>query len=382
MLLETFRLAYWLLRRLLEMLLLLARSEQRKEVEILLLRHELQVLRRQVARPQLRDRIVLAPLGQALPPVRSMLVEPATLSRWHRELVRRRWTFPRRPPGRPPTVSQARQLVLRLAAENPSWGYKRIHGELSGLGYRLSPSTVWNILRRHGIEPVPGRARLSWREFLRQQAASIVECDFFTVDTIWLRRFYVFFFIELERRRVHIAGVTAHPNGTWATQQARKVLMALNAEGKHPQILIRDRDVKLTKGFDEFLRTEGITVIRTPIAAPKAKAHAERWVGGLRRECLDRILILSRGHFERVLREYVTRHNTHRPHTAHSASNRRSPSRFRSERRPTRLTSAGATASADSCTNTTSPPSRIRAACPPARDDARTADLLTPASQH
>jgi transposase len=183
LLLESFRLAYWMLRRLLELLMLVARSEQRKEIEILLLRHELQVLRRQVARPQLRpaDRVVLAALGQALPRVRSVLVEPATLLRWHRELVRRRWTFPRRPPGRPPMVSQARQLVLRLAAENPGWGYKRIHGELVGLGFTLSPSTVWNILRRHGIDPVPGRARLSWREFLRQQATGVVQCDFFTV---------------------------------------------------------------------------------------------------------------------------------------------------------------------------------------------------------
>src|SRR6266542_450383 len=188
---EGFTLAYWLLRCLLELLLLLARSEQRKEVEILLLRHELQVLRRQVARPQLRpaDRVVLAALSQALPRVRSLLVEPATLLRWHRELVRRRWSFPTRPPGRPPMVSQARQLVLRLAAENPGWGYKRIHGELTGLGFTLSPSTVWNILRRHGIDPVPRRACLSWREFLHQQAASIVECDFFTVGTISLGRF-------------------------------------------------------------------------------------------------------------------------------------------------------------------------------------------------
>jgi putative transposase len=317
-LLESFTLAYWLLRRLLELLLLLARSEQRKEVEILLLRHELQVLRRQVARPQLRpaDRVVLAALGQALPRVRSLLVEPATLLRWHRELVRRRWSFPAHPAGRPPMVSQARQLVLRLAAENPGWGYKRIHGELTGLGYTLSPSTVWNILRRHGIDPVPHRAHLSWREFLRQQAAGIVECDFFTVDTIWLRRLYVFFFIELERRRVHIAGVTAHPNGAWVTQQAGNVVATLRTEGKQPRILIRDRDVKLTKAFDAFLRSEGITVIRTPVAAPKAKAHAERWVGSIRRECLDRILIVSQAHLERVLHEYVAHHNMHRPHRA------------------------------------------------------------------
>src|SRR6266516_707377 len=318
LLLEIFRLAYWLLRRLLELLLLLGRSEERKEVEILLLRHELQVLRGQVARPQLRpaDRVVLAALGQVLPRVRSLLVQPDTLLRWHRELVRRHWSFPARPPGRPPLVWQARALVLRLAQENPSWGYKRIHGELIGLGFKLSPSTVWNILRRHGIEAVPRRARLSWREFLRQQAAGIVECDFFTVDTVWLRRLYVFFFIELERRRVHIAGISPHPNGAWVTQQARTILTTLREDGKCPRILIRDRDVKLTKAFDAFLRSEGITVIRTPIAAPKAKAHAERWVGSVRRECLDRILIVSQAHLERVLHEYVAHHNTHRPHRA------------------------------------------------------------------
>jgi transposase InsO family protein len=314
---EVFRLGYWLSRRLFELVLLFARSEQQKEVEILLLRHELQVLRRQVARPQPRpaDRVVLAALSQTLPRAGSLLFEPATLLRWHRELVRRRWSYPH-PIGRPPLVTPVRQLVLRLAAENPSWGYKRIHGEISALGYALSPSTVWNILRRNGIEPVPGRARLSWREFLREQAAGIVECDFFTVDTIWLRRLYVFFFIELERRRVHIAGITTHPNGNWATQQARNLLTTLTAEGKQPQILIRDRDVKLTKAFDAFLRNAGVSVIRTPVAAPKAKAHAERWVGSVRRECLDRILILSRGHLERVLAEYVDHHNTHRPHRA------------------------------------------------------------------
>jgi putative transposase len=309
---------YWVLRRLLELLLLLARSEQRKEVEILLLRHELQVLRRQVTRPQLRpaDRVVLVALSRVLPRVRSLLVQPDTLLRWHRELVRRHWSFPARPQGRPPMVSQARWLVLRLAAENPSWGYKRIDGELTGLGFTLSPSTVWNILRRHGIDPSPRRARLSWREFLRQQAAGIVECDFFTVDTVWLRRFYVFFFIEVERRRVYIAGITAHPNGAWVTRKARTVLTTLREEGKLPRVLIRDRDVKLTKAFDAFFRSEGITVIRTPIAAPKAKAHAERWVGSVRRECLDRLLIVSRGHLERVLREYVAHHHTHRPHRA------------------------------------------------------------------
>jgi hypothetical protein len=170
-------------------------------------------------------------------------------------------------------------------------------------------------LRGKQREPPPSRS-CNWREFLRQQAASIIECDFFTVDTVWLRRFYVFFFIELERRRVHIAGITAHPNGAWVTQQARTILASLREEGKRPRILIRDRDVKLTNAFDTFLRSEGITVIRTPIAAPRTKAHAERWVASARRECLDRILIVSRRHLERVLYEYVAHHNTHRPHRA------------------------------------------------------------------
>src|SRR6266511_4498381 len=202
---------YWAVRRLLELLVLRGRSERAKEVEILVLRHELHVLRRQVARPRLRtaDRVMLAALSQVLPQTRrrSLLVQPATLLRWHRELVRRRWTYPGRPPGRPPLAAQTRQLVLRLAAENPAWGYKRIHGELVGLGIPLSQSSVWNILQRHGIAPAPRRASGSWREFLRQQAAGIVECDFYTVETVWLRRLHVLFFIGLERRFVYLAGV-------------------------------------------------------------------------------------------------------------------------------------------------------------------------------
>jgi transposase InsO family protein len=180
----------------------------------------------------------------------------------------------------------------------------------------MSPSSVWNLLHRHGIEPAPRRASASWREFLRQQAAGILECDFFTVETLWLRRFYVLFFIELARRRVHLAGVTANPNSAWVTQQARNLVMTLADEEHCPRFLIRDRDCKFTRAFDEVFRSEGIRVIRAPIAAPRAKAHAERWVGSVRRECLDRVLIVSRRHLERVLREYVAHHNLHRPHRA------------------------------------------------------------------
>src|SRR5919204_867267 len=206
--------------------------------EILVLRHELQVLRRQVRRPRVgaADRALLAALSQLLPRPRrqSFLVEPATLLRWHRELVRRRWTYAHRPPGRPPLAAQALQLVLRLAAENPNWGYKRIHGELVGLGISLSASSVWNVLHRHGIEPAPRRASVSWREFLRQQAAGILECDFFTVETLWLRRLHVLFFIELKRRRVHLAGVTANPNGAWVAQQARNLIMTVAEQEQRP----------------------------------------------------------------------------------------------------------------------------------------------------
>jgi putative transposase len=202
---------YWSLRRLLELVVLRFRSEREKEIEILLLRHQLRVLERQVARPALTpaDRALLAALSRLLPRdawKRSLFVRPATVLRWHRELVARRWTYPHRRPGRPPTAAKVRELVVRLARENPGWGYRRIQGELVGLGIRLAASTVWEILQEAGIEPAPRRLEMSWAELLRAQAASILECDFLTVDTLFLRRFYVLFFIELASRRVHLAG--------------------------------------------------------------------------------------------------------------------------------------------------------------------------------
>jgi putative transposase len=318
LLLEGLLFVYWVVRRLFELLILFGRSERAKELEILVLRHELQVLRRQIRRPRLRsaDRALLAALGQLMPRNRrrSFLVQPATLLRWHRDLVRRRWTYAVRRPGRPPLALPTQQLILRLAAENPSWGYKRIQGELVALGMAVSASSVWNILHRHDIEPAPRRASVGWREFLRQQAVGILECDFFTVDTLWLRRFYVLFFIELSRRRVYLAGVTANPDGAWVAQQARNLIMTVAEQAQSHRILIRDRDTKFTAAFDELFRSEGLRVIKAPIAAPRAKAHAERWVGSARRECLDRILIVSRRQLETVLREYVAYYNTHRPH--------------------------------------------------------------------
>ncbi len=313
---------YWSLRRLLELAVLRCRSEREKEIEILLLRHQLRVLERQVARPQpsQADRALLAAFGLALPRQawkRSLFVTPGTLLRWHRELVARRWTYPQSRPGRPATATEIRKLVVRLARENPGWGYRRIQGELVGLGIKLAASTVWTILNEAGIEPSPRRQEPSWAQFLQAQAASILECDFLTVDTLFLKRFYVLFFIELATRRVHLAGITTNPDGRWVTQQARNLLMQLDDDGIcPPRFVVRDRDSRFTRTFDEVFRSEGIRVIKAPVRAPKARAHAERWIGSVRRECLDRILIVGRRHLQHVLATYTLHHNEHRPHRA------------------------------------------------------------------
>jgi putative transposase len=296
---------YWSLRRLLELFVLRFRSEREKEIEILLLRHQLRVLERQVARPQLRraDRALLAAFSRVLSRQvwrKSSFVTPGTLLRWHRELVARRWTYPHRRPGRPATGAEIRELVVRLARENPGWGYRRIQGELVGFGIKLAASTVWAILKEAGIEPASKRLEAGWAQFLRAQAASILECDFLTVDTLFLKRFYVLFFLELATRRVRLAGITSNPDGRWVTQQARNLLMQLGDEHVRPLFLVRDRDSKFTREFDEVFRSEGICVIKAPVRAPKA--HAERWVGTVRRECLDRLLIIGRRHLEHILR--------------------------------------------------------------------------------
>jgi hypothetical protein len=306
---------YWALRRLLELMVLRFRSEGAKEIEILVLRHQLQVLRRQVARPHLapHDRALLAACSRVLPKVRwrSFLVRPETILAWHRRLVARRWTYPRRP-GRPQKAAEVVRLVVRLAKENETWGYRRIQGELRQLGIAIAPSTVWSILRRKGIDPAPRRTGQSWGEFLRAQAEGILACDFIAVDTVFLRRFYALLFIEIATRRVHLAGVTSNPDASWVTQQARNLVGRWDT---FPfRFLIRDRDSKYAGGFDEVFASEGARVIRTPIKAPRANAFAERFVGTLRRECLDRILIFGRRHLEVVLRAYVTHYDGHRPH--------------------------------------------------------------------
>ncbi len=213
---------YWLFRHLLGLAVLRCRSDAANEVEILVLRHELAVLRRQVARPSCRpaDRVFLAVLGRMLPRERSgsVFVRPETIRRWHRSLLARRWTYPHRRPGRPATDPGVHALIVRLARENTDWGYRRIQGELARLGVRIAASTVWSILQRAGIDPAPRRSSETWREFLRTQASGIVACDFFTVDTVLFRRLYALVFIEIATRLVYLAGIAANPTGEWATQ--------------------------------------------------------------------------------------------------------------------------------------------------------------------
>jgi transposase InsO family protein len=286
-------------------------------IEVVVLRHEVAVLRRQVVRPALQpsDRALLAGLSRLLPRARfhRFFVQPDTLLRWHRDLVRRKWTFPK-PSGRPRIPAGTVQLVVRLAKENPIWGYRRIHGELAILGIDLAPASVWNILQRHDLDPSANRAGPTWGEFLRVQAETMLACDFFTVDTVLLRRLYVLFFIALDTRRVYLTGVTAHPTGAWVVQQARNLSYECAQRARPVKCLIRDRDAKFTASFDDVFRADGIRIIRTPVRAPRANAFAERFVGTIRRECLDRVLIFGRRHLERVLAMYVEHYNGHRPH--------------------------------------------------------------------
>ncbi len=269
---------YRLARRALELVRAHRMDSVAKDAEILVLRHQLAVLGRQVKRPRFAwsDRALIALLSGLVPRGRwrSFLISPQTVLDWHRRLVRRRWTYPHRRPGRPSLPGETVELICRLARENPRWGYMRIVGELKKLGVPVSKGSVAAVLARHGLPPAPRRNGPSWSQFLRTQAKGILATDFFTVDTALLRRYYVLFVIEVQSRVVHVLGITANPTGAWVTQVARNFTSTLDERGRCFRFLLRDRDTKFTASFDAVFASVGTEAIKAPVRSPRAKACA------------------------------------------------------------------------------------------------------------
>src|SRR5450755_2496527 len=317
------RLVFLLITRVAAGLRLARRKKTRNIAEILILRHQLAVLqRRQPGRPKLNwaDRALLATLLGVIPKARRqglrLFVSPDTIVRWHRDIVRRRLGARslRGRTGRPATRRSIRALVRRLARENPGWGYRRIHGELAGLGVKVAASTVWEILRASGIDPAPHRAGPTWSQFLRSQAEAILACDFLTVDLLDGTQAYVLAVIDQATRRISILGLTLHPTGEWTTQQARNLIMDLGDQAGRVRFMIRDRGSNFTTAFDAVLAGAGVRTVLCSIRTPRMNAIAERWIGGCRRELPGRTLIWNQAHLRRILRQYQTHHNQHRPH--------------------------------------------------------------------
>jgi len=310
---------YFTVGRVVELVLLCLRRRQANEIELLVLRHELDILRRQQPRPRLepKDRAWLALLSRILPRARwsAFVVTPDTLVGWHRRMVRRHWTYANEPKGRPPIAPDVQALIVRLAEENPRWGYQRIQGELARLGCRVSASSVRRVLAAHGIKPAPRRSSsTTWRALLRSQAAGIVACDFFSVDTVLLTRLYVLFFIEVGTRRVWLAGVTAHPTGDWVTQQARNVVGAMEQRETVPRHLIRDRDAssaaRSTRCGDRSGRGSSGPRCGHQWRTPSPNAGSAPSGASASITCCS----LTVAHVERVLKALVGHYNRHRSH--------------------------------------------------------------------
>ncbi|MFF3877148.1 integrase core domain-containing protein [Streptomyces sp. NPDC001978] len=318
------RLAYLGVTNAFGLLRLLPMSARDKDAEILALRHQITVLERQLGKQRVRftptDRAFLAALLHRLPRHvlrrTRLLVRPDTVLRWHRDLLARRHAARSRPqrPGRPRTVHSIRALVLRLGRENPSWGYRRVHGELLVLGVKVAASTVWEILRETGIDPAPERSSSTWGDFLRSQADALLACDFFETVTLTGVRLYVFAAIEHANRRVRILGATAHPSASWVVQAAKNLVMDLEDAGCRARFMIRDRDGKFPALFDAVLKDAGIEVVLSGVQMPRMNSLMERWVQTCRRELLDRTLIWDQRHLLHALREFESFYNEHRPH--------------------------------------------------------------------
>jgi putative transposase len=322
-----YRLAYLTVTNAFAALRLLPMGDRDKDAEILALRHQITVLERQLgADTRVRfapeDRAFLAALLTSLPREvlrrLRLLVRPDTVLRWHRDLLKQRHARTCRPkrPGRPPTVRSIRALILRLVRENPSWGYRRVHGELATLGIKVAPSTVWEILKREGVDPAPERASTTWADFLRSQADALLACDFIETVTLNGQRQYILAVIEHATRRVRVLGTTAHPTATWVVQAFKNLVMDLEEAGCRARYLIRDRDGKFPALIEEILTDAGIQTVLTGVRMPRMNSIAERWVQSCRHELLDRCLLWNESYLRRALREYERFYNQHRAHQA------------------------------------------------------------------